>query len=55
MNFEGAMKKLQDLKTVLFIHVELKLEMYKQIYLGKIDLHVDFLSFMFTNKVASKH
>ena len=37
-----------------FVHRLRAQEMYKQIYLGKTDLLVDFLSSISTNKVASK-
>ena len=46
--------KFCGFEATLFAYLEVR-KKYNQIYLGKIDLLVDFLQSMFTDKVASKY
>ena len=50
--FEGAIKKFLGFEATLFVDIG-SYEMYK-IYLGKMDLLIDFLCFISSNKVHPK-
>ena len=51
---EGAIKKFWISKQLNLYTIHRAWDMYKQIDLGKIDLHIHFLRFMNTTKISLK-